>query len=218
MKQLIIFLLVVIAGLLAYSLYSTHTRYNSPKVDYEATSEIDLEYYNQGVVQEYYAAVENLNAFVMTQWTANSIDVRTPKDDDSETQNAVNKYTEILGRVKYLETKLSKSKVLKDKGMTNASIKQLEKTELSSADYVDHIRRASVLKNYDAKKSIYFGQKSPLVYEVQRQLKKHGFDIKVDGNYQVETQTAVKLFEEKNNLYVDGLLDETTLAVLFGSN
>ena len=218
MKQLIIFLLVVIAGLLAYSLYNTHTRYNSPKVDYEATSEIDLEYYNQGVVQEYYAAVENLNAFVMTQWTANSIDVRTPKDDDSETQNAVNKYTEILGRVKYLETKLSKSKVLKDKGMTNASIKQLEKTGLSSADYVDHIRRASVLKNYDAKKSIYFGQKSPLVYEVQRQLKKHGFDIKVDGNYQVETQTAVKLFEEKNNLYVDGLLDETTLAVLFGSN
>lgn len=157
MKQLIIFLLVVIAGLLAYSLYNTHTRYNSPKVDYEATSEIDLEYYNQGVVQEYYAAVENLNAFVMTQWTANSIDVRTPKDDDSETQNAVNKYTEILGRVKYLETKLSKSKVLKDKGMTNASIKQLEKTGLSSADYVDHIRRASVLKNYDAKKSIYFG-------------------------------------------------------------
>ncbi len=218
MKQLIIFLLVVIAGLLAYSLYNTHTRYNSPKVDYEATSEIDLEYYNQGVVQEYYAAVENLNAFVMTQWTANSIDVRTPKDDDSETQNAVNKYTEILGRVKYLETKLSKSKVLKDKGMTNASIKQLEKTGLSSADYVDHIRRASVLKNYDAKKSIYFGQKSPLVYEVQRQLKKHGFDIKVDGNYHVETQTAVKLFEEKNNLYVDGLLDETTLAVLFGSN
>ena len=218
MKQLIIFLLLVIAGILAYSMYNTHTRYNSPKVDYEATSEIDLEYYNQGAVQEYYAEVEDLNAFVMMQWTANSIDVRTPEDDDAETQNAVKKYTEKLGRVRYLETKLSKSKSLKDKGLTNASIQKLEKTGLSSADYVDHIRRASALKSFDATKNIYFGQKNPLVYEIQRQLKKQGFDIKVDGSYQAETQTAIKQFEEKNNLYVDGILDQTTIAVLFSSN
>ena len=119
MKQLIILLLLIIFFIIGYGQYSQYKRFNSPNVDYKTDKQLDLEYHNQELVINYHKAIEDLNSFVMLQWTANDIDVRTPDDDDEETKLAVATYAKKLAIIKYYETKLEKSASLKEKGISN---------------------------------------------------------------------------------------------------
>ena len=64
------------------------------------------------------------------------------------------------------------------------------------------------------KNTLFYGEKSAFVYELQKLLTKKGFDIPVDGVYQNITSDALKSFEEKNNLFPDGKVDLMTLKAL----
>ena len=116
MKQIIIFLLLIIAAVIGYGEYSDYQRYNSTNVEYKSDQKIDLNYYNQELISNYYKAVEDLNSYVKLQWTANDIDVRAPEDEDLETKDAVKKYADKLALVKFYEAKLHNSLELKAEG------------------------------------------------------------------------------------------------------
>ena len=60
MKQIIIFLLVIIIAIIGYGTYNDYKRYNSPEVDYKTEKNIDLSYHNQETVFNYYKAIEEL--------------------------------------------------------------------------------------------------------------------------------------------------------------
>lgn len=215
MKQIIIVLLIIIASLIGYGKYSQYKRYNSPEVDYKSAKIIDLDYHNQEVVMNYYDAIEGLNSYIKTQWTANDIDVRTPENDDDETKLAVSGYSEKLAKVKYYEAKLEKSSLLKEKGISNKEIKYLEEKGLD----IESQKRASkiqMIKNmFDPSRNILNKEKSVFIYEVQKRLVENGFNIKVDGIYLQETSDAIKSFEENNKLFADGQLDAITIDLLF---
>ena len=60
-----------------------------------------------------------------------------------------------------------------------------------------------------------FGDKSDVVLECQKRLKELGYlTTAPDGNYGSDTLAAVKLFQSRNNLVVDGYLGPTTREVL----
>jgi hypothetical protein len=215
MKQLIILLLLIIAFIIGFGKYQQYKRYNSPKVDYKTEANLDLEYYNQETLMHYHKAVEELNSYVMLQWTANDIDVRTPKDDDEETKVAVANYAKKLATIKYFESKLEKSSLLKKEGLSNREIKFLEETGTDLKAY-KHTQKTNKIKSmFNDKERMIYGQKSALIYEVQKKLLASGIDLQVDGLYKIETLNAIKTFEEKNNLFADGLLDVLTLDALF---
>ena len=215
MKQIIIVLLIIIAALIGYGKYSQYKRYNSPEVDYKSAKIIDLDYHDQEVVMNYYDAIERLNSYVKTQWTANEIDVRTPENDDEETKLAVSGYAKKLAKVKYYEAILEKSSLLKEKGISNKEIKYLEEKGLD----IESQKRASkiqMIKNmFDPSRNILKKEKSVFIYEVQKRLVENGFNIKVDGIYLQETSDAIKSFEENNKLFADGQLDAITIDLLF---
>ncbi|KGL63845.1 peptidoglycan-binding domain-containing protein [Polaribacter sp. Hel1_85] len=215
MKQLIILLLLIIAFIIGYGQYKQYKRYNSPNIDYKTDKKLDLEYYNQEQVLNYNEAIENLNSYVMLQWTANSIDVRTPEDDDEETKQAVEKYAKKLAILKYYEAKLEKSSILKEKGLSNKEIQFLEETGTDLKTYNKTLATNKIKSMFNADKKIIYGQKSALIYEIQKKLISNGFEITLDGFYKTETLNAIKNFEEKNNLFVDGVLDALTLDALF---
>ena len=123
MKQIIIFLLVIIVVLIGFGKYSQYKRFNSPEIDYKTEKKIDFQYHNQAFLLGYYDAIENLNSYTKLQWTANSIDVRAPKNDDLETQIAVKEYSKRLANVHYFEAILENSYKLKSQGMSNQDIK-----------------------------------------------------------------------------------------------
>ncbi|MHB0755097.1 peptidoglycan-binding domain-containing protein [Polaribacter sp. M15] len=215
MKQIIIFLLLVIASLIAYGVYSDYKRYNAPEVNYKTKKNIDLTYHNKDLLFSYYKAIEDLNSYVMLQWSANKIDVRTPEDDTIETKLAVETYATKLARVNYYEAILQNSLQLKNNGLSNTEIKFIEEKGFSLKDYHRKLKNDQIKALFNPNNKLYNGSKNAIVYEVQKELNNRGFTIKIDGVYRAETLNAIKQFEEKNKLFADGLLDKLTLAILF---
>ena len=215
MKQLIILLLLIIAFFIGYGQYTQYKRFNSPNVDYKTTKKIDLAYHNQETVINYYKAVEDANSFVKMQWTVNNIDVRTPEDDTEEIKWALKKYSEKIATIKYYEDKLENSTILKAEGLSNKEVKYLEQTGVNLKSYNKLLAKNKIKSLFNADKEITYGKKSSLIYEVQKELNLQGFQINLDGFYKTETLDALKKFQEKNNLFADGVLNVLTLDALF---
>lgn len=215
MKQLIIILLLVIACLIGYGQYSKYKRYNSTEVNYKSDKKIDVTYHNRAILLAYYEAVEDLNSYVMLQWTTNNIDVRTPEDDDVKTKVAVNEYAKKLAKINYYEAILENSLILKEKGASNKEIKFLEEKGISLASYKENNAFNKIKNLYNPNVNLYKGDKNAIIYEVQKRLVALGDSIEIDGVYRFETLNAIKQFEEKNNLLADGYLDELTIDLLF---
>lgn len=207
-------MLLIITFFIGFGKYNQYKRYNSPEVNYTSTKTIDLEYYNQEIVLKYYQAVEELNSFVMLQWSANNIDVRTPEDDDNETKIAVDTYAKKLATVKYYEDILSKSSELKSKGLTSKEIEFLTKNRVDLKTYNKNLYTNKLITLFKNTPQIKFGSKHPIVFEIQKILADKGYELEIDGLYKKETFNAIKSFETKNNLLSDGVLDLLTLEAL----
>lgn len=215
MKQIIIFLLVIILALISYGKYNQFKRYNAPEVNYTTDTKIDKTYYNRELLLNYHEAIEDLNSYVMLQWTANDIDVRTPEDDDIETKNATEIYAKKLGKVKFYEQILNTSYNLKQKGLSNKEVQFLEKEGLDLETYKTKAKFETIKNLFNKNTNLYNGEKNAIIYEVQKRLKSLGYSLELDGVYRVETLNAIKSFEEKQNLLADGYLDELTIELLF---
>ena len=215
MKQIIIFLLIIILALIGYGKYSQYKRYNTPEVNYKTDKKIDVNYHNQEFLYNYYKALEELDSYVMLQWTANGIDVRTPEDDDNLTKIAVESYAKKLAMVNYYEAILENSFNLKQKGLSNIEVKTIEEEGIDLETFKEQEEFAKIKNLYNSNVNLYNGEKSAIIFEVQKRLVSLGDSIKIDGVYRIETLNAIKNFETKNNLLADGYLDVLTIDLLF---
>lgn len=214
MKKLLIVLIMVIVLIFAYNQYKEYQRFHPENYNYKTSQNIDLEYFNQDVVYNYFEAVQVLNGFAAMQWNVNEINVKSPEDDDESTTFVVNEYRKKLAKVKYYEAKLEASKQLKDEGLTNAQIKA--KLEGNTAPKNSEVAEfnAKIKSMFNPSSKIRLGEKSAFIYEIQKLLVKKGYDIPLDGVYKNITQDAIYKFEENNNLFPDGNLDVLTLDAL----
>ena len=215
MKQIIIFLLVIIALGIGYGKYMQYKRYNSPEIKYQTDKNIDVSYHNQELLMNYYEAVEALDSYIMLQWSVNEIDVRTPEDDTIETKVAVENYAKKLAKVHYYEAILENSTKLKEKGLDNSEIKFLENQGIDLKTYKRKLKYSKIKNLFNSNVKLYNGEKNAIIFEVQKELNRKGDSITVDGVYRFETLNAIKDFEQKNNLLADGYLDDLTLELIF---
>lgn len=214
MKQIIIFLLVIILVIIGYGQYKQYQRFSLKNYEYKISDNIDLDYHDKNSLYKYYEAIEGVNSYIGSQWSANRIDVRSPKNDDAETKMAVDTYVKKVAKVKYYEAQLVKSKGLKDKGLTNTDIKLFEDTGITLKDKQKVEADAKMMSMFSNNSNLRLGQQSAFVYEIQKLLVKKGFDIPVDGVYKSITSNAILDFEAKNNLFPDGKMDLLTLEAL----
>ncbi|MBW1296697.1 peptidoglycan-binding domain-containing protein [Aquimarina litoralis] len=217
MKGIIIFLLVIITLIMGYNQYNKYQRFHPKTVNYVSKDTVDNSYHDPKVVMNYYEAIEMLNGYVISQWSTNRIDVRNPKKDNSTTRYAVNEYQKKLGKVKYYEAILMQSTVYKSKGLSNDDIKLLEQNQLSQEEIAENMQKEEfydLFQKVVLQKTLKTGDRGPWVYEMQKYLTTNGYTIAVDGNFRIETETALKDFEFKNQLYPDGILDALTLREL----
>lgn len=61
-----------------------------------------------------------------------------------------------------------------------------------------------------AYKTIQYGSSGEDVKKLQEELNKHGYKLDVDGQFGSKTQSAVKDYQKKNNLSVDGIVGVNT--------
>lgn len=198
MKKIIIFLLLVLVGLYGFNTYQKIERFNVENYSYQ-TIEIPSDS-EQGLVKQYHTAIEEVNGYVISQWSFHNIDVRNPKEDNETTRAAADTYRRKLGNVKYLEAKL------KDAATAVIDIEKIKVIEANN-NAVKNIFKQS-------KRELRLGDNGVLVFELQRILNEKGASIKQDGLFKKETFQALKDFESKEGLYADGKLDFLTLEYL----
>ncbi|MEM7085837.1 MAG: peptidoglycan-binding domain-containing protein [Bacteroidota bacterium] len=202
MKQIIIFLLVVIVMIMGYNVYKKYQRFNPPNYTYTVPESIDANHPNKSLLLDYYEAVSALDGFVITQWSVNGIDVRNPEKDNGETLAAVSEYHNRLADVSYFESQL-----------TAAEVKEPIVVRPNTMDE----RKMIIAQMFNAnpeKNKFQLGERSALVFEIQGLLNQKGDSIAQDGLYKQETLNALKSFEAKNGLFPDGKLDALTLNAL----
>ncbi len=214
MKKILISVSIIIIALIAFGKYQQYKRFNSTETKYVVSKSADINYHNQEMVMNYYDAVEALNTYVSTQWNANEIDVIKPTEDDGFTRMKVAEYARKLATVKYYETLLKQSKLLKKNGLSNEEIKFIEQKGITFEAYQKTLKKNKIKSLFNPSQSIGLGEKSAFIYEVQKLLIKKGYNIPLDGVFEKITSEAVKDFEEKNKLYADGVLDIFTLDFL----
>lgn len=61
-----------------------------------------------------------------------------------------------------------------------------------------------------AYKTIQYGSSGEEVKKLQKELNKYGYKLDVDGQFGSKTQSAVKDYQKKNNLSVDGIVGDNT--------
>jgi len=217
MKKILILILIVIVSIFVYNQYKEYQRFHPDNANYTVSEAIDLNYHDQTTLYKYNEAVESLNGYTITQWSANEIDVRSPENDDTETQYAVNVYAKKLAKVKYYEAKLEQSLKLKNEGLSNTDIKYIEEKGITKDTYTRSLKAKKykqMMLQELPKNNLVDGEKNAFVYQIQKLLVKKGFDIPVDGVYKNITSDALKAFEEKNQLFPDGKIDVMTLEAL----
>ena len=200
MKQIIIFLLIVIIGLIGWGQYKKYKRFSLSEYEYKIPEGLENAS-DKDLLLDYFQAVEAVNGYVITQWSAHRIDVRNPKKENAETKAAVTEYRNKLANVKYFEQQLLNPE------------KIIEPEVNSDAEKKKELIRAQFFSNTNAN-ALRIGDQNALVFEIQRILIEKGDTIKHDGLFRTETFNALKSFEEKNGLFPDGKLDAITLEYL----
>lgn len=216
MKQIIIFLLVIILAAIVYGQYKKYKRFSLTEYEYTIPENIDVNYHDHGHVLDYFEAVEELNGYLIMQWSANGIDVRNPANDDTKTTAAVSQYNDKMGKVKYYEAILEKSSELKSKGLSNEEIIAAETNKMSMEDRQKAQTKSLLKKLFEQNgvSNLRIGNNGASVFELQKLLAGKGYDIPADGIFKQATFDALRNFESQQNLYPDGQLDVLTLSKL----
>lgn len=217
MKSVIIVLILIILLIFGYNKYADYQRFQTVEARHQPSENIDVDFYDQEVVYNYYEAIEGYNSHIQTQWSANGIDVRNPEQDDEQTLQAVARLSSLKAKITYYQSKLEKSKLAKENGMANKDIQWMMEKGLSIEQHkkeqalTENKRQILSLYSSTANNNLTVGSRGPLVQEVQKLLTAKGYETRIDGNFKQETFEALRAFEEKEGFYADGKLDALTL-------
>lgn len=207
MKRIIILFFIVSISLLVYFQYVKYRKFSPPNsYDYAInTKDIDVNYYNQAMVSEYFEKAVLLGNFAREQWYNYEIDVLSP-ENTPQAQNASKFYQQTLARVKFLEAKLINSMKLKNQGFDNSAIQLIEEKQIAPAN----LNVSAILNGKTFKK----GDKDKAIWEVQKIINEKSQKIQIDGFFSDETEQAVKKIQEDAKIYPSGVIDEEFVRVL----
>lgn len=210
MKKLIIFIIAILLLIIIYFQYKNYTRLNptNPSAyDYSINNNIDVNYYDPVMIKEYYKIAYEIGTFAREQWYNYKIDVLYQDNESEQSKRATHTYYQMLLVVHKIEGKLIESSNLKKSGLSNYEIKYMDEHGLSAKEY----KLRQLFESF----KLQFGNKGQGVYNMQEKLNKLGYKIKVDGNFNRETESVVMEFQKKNRLFPTGTADKSTLLLMF---
>lgn len=208
MKRLALIIIILLLIIIAFFQYKSYTRFHPPNnYDYIINDSIDVNYYDQKIVDEYFNESVNLGLIAREAWSNHGIDVLYP--DNKEEKDIVNNYVKLykrtLSKLRQIEKRLIYSGQLKSSGYSNNEIEEIEELGINPKYYFLFKEFTVPLRQRDRGK---------LVWDIQKILNQLGNQIPVDGVFGVETYDAVREVQLNNDLYPDGILDFETLRII----
>ena len=207
MKKLFYLVIIVALPIIVFFQYQDYTRFR-PEAEYDfvLNNEVDVNYYDQALVMEYFSNAVEIGAVARRFWYGNDIDVKFP-EESIQAQNAAALYNQLIARNTFIEGKLLRSAEFKKGGYSNDQILDLEngidpeKRELMG-------QRANYL-------GLTTGDISSYAWNVQKQLAVKGYTLPLDGVFLTESDNALKQFQTDNGMFPSGTVDEETFEALF---
>ena len=210
MKRILLVAVILFLGIFGYSKYREIQRFSPPSpYVYEKSDQIDVNYYQQSEVQDYFNQINELEQFVRAAWSGHRIDVLFPRADKALDQTLADAFAEKKARIELLEARLTHSAQLKSAGFDNHDIRTMELTGQSPEGY----RAQEAISGFT--KVIEVGDTGQMVYLIQQCLAKLGYEIMLDGIYKEITEQAIRSFQEQNGLLPTGSVDQQTLQKLY---
>ncbi|MEM6264365.1 MAG: peptidoglycan-binding domain-containing protein [Bacteroidota bacterium] len=207
MKKILMLVAVICLPLIVYFQYATYRQYSPPAAfTHQVSDSVDLEYHDPAVVAAYYRKSVEMGTFGRNAWKESQVDVRTDQPATSPGRELVQAYQSMQAEVLELEARLRRSFRMKAKGMDNSAIKKWESPDVPSVAWASLLRDKPFLGPQDQGKNVFV---------LQQKLKVLGYDIPVDGYFAVQTEEAIKAFQEKSGIYPTGRADDLTLERLF---
>lgn len=208
MKKILLGIVVITLLLITFFQYKKYRRFNPPSnYEYAISADIDVNYHDQAMVNEYYQNAVEIGAFARMKWTSESIDVRFPDDDSMEEVNASKYYNRLLSRTQFIEEKLKRSAELKGTGLSNDQVRLVESgVPVSLLD---------LMENKDAITVLSIGDQSRFVWELQKRLIARGYEHQLDGVFGIATQNALLTFQNDQGIYPSGAMNDEVFALLF---
>lgn len=208
MKKLLFIVIIVTLPLIAYFQFQNYRKFHPPVAyEYEISDHVDVNYYNQELVDEYFTKAVEIGAFARVQWRNEGLDVRFPDTNSQSDVNAAKYWNELVARVKLLEKKLTDSKNLKAQGHSNQEVRMVE------AGF--NVENLDLIKDQEQLQAIRIGDRSRFVWSVQKRLIDKGYDHQLDGLFGDDTRNAIISFQRDQGIYPEGLINEETFELLF---
>lgn len=210
MKKLLFVIVIVTLPLIAFFQYKEYRRFNPPTAyEYLVSSEIDVNYHDYSMVDEYYNKSVEVGAFARSKWRNEGIDVLYPDQEVQAEVNAAAHYNQMLSRIRNIEAKLIKSEGYKKDGFSNEEVQMIESG--IPQDLVRYVSDGGMME-------LTLGDRGQGVYLLQKKLITKGYDHNLDGVFGLDTQSAIRNFQSDNDLYTSGILDKITFVSLFLNN
>lgn len=207
MKKIFYLVIIVALPIIAFLQYKDYTRFRPEAgYDFELNEGIDVNYYNQAMVNEYFSNAVEIGAVARRFWYNSEIDVRFP-DESIQAQNGSALYKQLIARNTFIERKLLQSAQYKKDGYSNEQILDFE-------NGIDPDRR-KLMEQKPNYIGLTTGNTSSYAWNVQKQLAAKGYTLPLDGVFLTESDNALKLFQSDNDLFPSGIVDEGTYDALF---
>lgn len=207
MKRLIFIVLLIGIGSYITVQYLKDRRFNPPSAyDYPISSEIDKDFYDPTVVQQYYKLAYDVGSYARSLWFNDGIDVRMMDRENYEATQAIDYWNTLKSTVDQLQDKLEYSKSLRNQGYSKEQVRLMMEMNLTPEDIKFENHRSLI--------GLSVGQSGSKVWDLQKMLNTKGDSIPVDGIFNVVTRQRLVEFQKQNNLYPSGAVDEKTLKAL----
>lgn len=204
MKRLFYLVTIISLPLIVFFEYDRYRRFHPPsEYGWPANAGIDPDYHDPEVVKRYFELGEGSASYARYIWKKEGIDVKRDNPSDPEAQTYAGTYRRYLASAWHLEQKLLQSAALKKQGFSNEQIRQMEQEGISP----ETLQMKELTEN---KVLSVMGDEGPLVFEIQTLLKKRGLNLPADGIFRDETDRAIRVFQQEQNLYPSGKMDERT--------
>ncbi|WP_420388574.1 peptidoglycan-binding domain-containing protein [Roseivirga sp.] len=207
MKRLIFIVLLIGIGSYIAVQYLKDRRFNPPSgYDYVISTEIDTDFYDKTVVQQYYKLAYDAGSYARSLWFNDGIDVRMMDRENHESTQATDYYNKLLAAAKQLEDQLEYSKTLRDQGLTKEQIRVVFEQGLTPDDIKFEMHSELV--------GLKIGDNGARVWELQKLLNTQGDSIPEDGIFNILTRQRLRTFQQSNQLFPSGEVDTKTLKAL----
>jgi hypothetical protein len=207
-------LIIFFVGFVGWHRYAVHKKYeNISRFDYLPKDSIDYGYYDQNVLNTYFANCAKLTDMAKAAWLRGGIDIRTAKTGYGEVQSEINRYNDLLKYTKILEARLAESKDLKDQSLGNDVIEMIQDRGITIGAAENEKDKIAA---YDFLKGKNISARSPAneIWEMQKLLNANDYNINITGVFNAATDSALLDFQKANNLYPSHVCDDMTLKKL----